>query len=202
MVNTIGVPVQLTPPAVNTGVTVMLATTGALVMLVAVKLAILPVPDAASPMLVLLLVQLYTVPAAVPLKVIAAVAVPLQKPWLATWFTTGIGFTVMVNITGVPEQVTPPLVKVGVTVMVAVIGAPVLLVATKLILPVPVAPSPMSILLLAQLYTVPATGPVKFTATGAPAHTVWLATAFTDGVGFTVMVKVFGVPVQVTPPLV
>ena len=84
MVNTIGVPVQLTPPEVNTGVTVMLATTGALVMLVAVKLAILPVPDAASPMLVLLLVQLYTVPAAVPLKVIAAVAVPLQKPWLAT----------------------------------------------------------------------------------------------------------------------
>lgn len=79
MVNTIGVPVQLTPPEVNTGVTVMLATTGALVVLVAVKLAILPVPDAASPMLVLLLVQLYTVPAAVPLKVIAAVAVPLQK---------------------------------------------------------------------------------------------------------------------------
>ena len=108
----------------------------------------------------------------------------------------------MVNITGVPEQVTPPLVKVGVTVIVAVIGAPVLLVATKLILPVPVAPSPMSILLLAQLYTVPATGLVKFTATGAPAHTVWLATAFTEGVGFTVMVKVFGVPVQVTPPLV
>jgi hypothetical protein len=71
------------------------------------------------------------------------------------------------------------------------------------ILPVPLAPSPMLRLLFVQLYTVPATGPVMVTAAVAVAlHTVWLAIAFTDGVGFTVMVKVIGVPVQVVPPLV
>ena len=69
--------------------------------------------------------------------------------------------------------------------------------------PVPLAPSPMDRLLLVQLYTVPATGPVNVTAVvAAPLHTVWLATVFTDGVGFTVMVKLIGVPVQVVPPLV
>ena len=46
------------PPFVNEGVTVTVATTGALVALVAVKLAILPVPQAARPMEGSLLVQL------------------------------------------------------------------------------------------------------------------------------------------------
>ena len=46
--------------------------------MVAVKLAILPVPDAARPIVVLLLVQLYTVPATDPLKLTAAVAAPLH----------------------------------------------------------------------------------------------------------------------------
>jgi len=45
---------------------------------IAVKDAILPVPDAARPILVLLLVQLYTVPAALPVKVTAAVGCPLH----------------------------------------------------------------------------------------------------------------------------
>ena len=43
--------------------------------MVAVKLAMLPVPDAARPILVVLLVQLYTVPATKPVKLTAAVAV-------------------------------------------------------------------------------------------------------------------------------
>ena len=65
-------------PKITVGVTVMVAVIGELVLLVAVKAAILPVPDAARPMAVLLLVQLNTVPATAPLKVIAAVVAPLQ----------------------------------------------------------------------------------------------------------------------------
>lgn len=49
----------------------------------------------------------------------------------------------------------------------------------------------------------PATVPAKVTAVvDPPAHTVWLATVFTVGVGLTVIVNVTGVPVQVVPPLV
>ena len=81
-----------------------------LVVLVAVKLAILPVPLAARPIVVLLFVQLYTVPATAPVKFTAAVAVLLHTTWLATAFTVGIGLTVMVNVCGVPVQVPPALV--------------------------------------------------------------------------------------------
>ncbi len=83
--------------------------------------------------------------------------------------------------------------------IVPVIGAPVVLVAVKFRLPVPLAPRPMAVLVLVQLYTVPATGPVKVCVTVTPAHTTWLAGGFTLGIGFTVMVNVIGVPGQVTP---
>ena len=110
----------------------------------AVKLGILPVPAAARPMPGWLLVQLNTVPATVPVKVTAVVADPLQRTWLATAFTVGVGFTVIVKLIGVPLQLTPPLVYTGVTVIVAVTGAFVVLVAVKAgILPDPLAASPM-----------------------------------------------------------
>ena len=76
IVNTCGVPEQ--PLAV--GVTVIVPTMGALVVLVVVKMAMLPAPLAAKPIPVLLLVQLNTVP--VTLKtlenVTAAVLMPTQ----------------------------------------------------------------------------------------------------------------------------
>lgn len=78
------------------------------------------------------------------------------------------------------------------------IGAPVALVDTKFRLPVPAAARPMAGLLLVQLYTVPATDPLKVCVTVDPAHTTWLATGLTVGIGFTVMVNVIGVPGQVT----
>ena len=58
MVNVTGAPVQLTPALVKVGVTVMVAVTGAFVLLMAVKAGTVPVPAAASPIEVLLLVQL------------------------------------------------------------------------------------------------------------------------------------------------
>ena len=88
--------------------------------------------------------------------------------------------------------------------MVAVTPVEPELVATKEgIFPVPLAARPMEVVLFVQLYTVPGTVPPKLTAAvEEPWHNVWLATAFTVGVGLTVMVKVFGVPVQVTPAFV
>ena len=75
MVNDSGVPVQ--PNA--EGVTVIVAVIGALVVLVAVKAAIFPVPFAANPTKTLLFVQLKAVPVTVPVNVIALVVAPLHK---------------------------------------------------------------------------------------------------------------------------
>jgi len=75
-----------------------------------------------------------------------------HNTWLGTAFTEAVGLTVMVNVIGVPTQATAPLVIVGVTVMVAVTGAAVALVAVKdAILPAPVAASPIDGVLFTQL---------------------------------------------------
>ena len=119
---------------------------------------------------------------------------------MATALAVGVGLTVIVNVIGVPGQ----LLAVGVTVIVATTGAVPKLVAVKTgIFPVPAATRPMDGWLLVQVNTVPATAPLKLTAAVAVLlHTTWLDTAFTVGVGLTVIVNVIGVPVQVTPPLV
>lgn len=83
----------------------------------------------------------------------------------------------IVKLLAVPVQVTPPLVKLGVTVMVATTGNGVAFLAIKAgILPVPLTPNPICGVLFVQLYTVPAAAPVNTTAAVvAPSHTVWLA---------------------------
>ena len=58
MVNVIGVPVQLTPPLVITGVTVIVAVTAADVLFIAVNDAMLPLPLAARPIDGVLFTQL------------------------------------------------------------------------------------------------------------------------------------------------
>ena len=68
--------------------------------------------------------------------------------------TIAVGFTVMVNVLGVPVQETFPLVNVGVTVIVAVMAWLVELVAVKLGIPVasPLleAANPIAVLSLVQ----------------------------------------------------
>ena len=81
------------------GVTVIVATIGLPVTFVAVKAAIFPVPLAPKPILGVLFVQLYVVPATLePLKVTAVVLTPLHNVWLETAVTEGVGLTVMVNV--------------------------------------------------------------------------------------------------------
>ena len=83
--------------------------------------------------------------------------------------------------------------------MVATTGTlPVFVAVNDPMLPVPLAPRPMDVLSLLQLYTVPATEPLKVTTVvAAPLHNTSLTTTATLGVGFTVMVNTCGVPVQV-----
>ena len=78
--------------------------------LLAINKFAVPLPLAAKPIAVLLLVQLYTVPATEPVRLIGPAVKPLQNTWLATAFALGVGFTVMVNVCEPPIHVRPPLV--------------------------------------------------------------------------------------------
>jgi hypothetical protein len=86
----------------------------------------------------------------------------------------------------------------GVTVIVPVTVDVVELAVRKgNIFPVPELPNPMLVALLVQVKVEPATGPVRvINAVESPAQTNWLVTAVRVGVGFTVMVKVLGVPLH------
>ena len=77
-------------------------------------------------------------------KVTVAVDVALQTTWLAGWFTCPVGFTVMVKVFVGPAQPTEPLVKVGVTTIVATTGeVPVFTAVNEAMFPVPDARSPI-----------------------------------------------------------
>ena len=118
------------------GVTVNNAEIGTLKILVVVKLLIVPDPViSANPMVELLLVQLYCVPPTIePENEIPLFTTPEQNTADETGFTTGVGFTKMVNGTGVPEQ----LFEIGVTNKLEVMGIPEKLVVVK----APIAPEP------------------------------------------------------------
>ena len=106
----------------------------------------------------------------------------------------------MVNVIGIPTQLTPLLVNVGVTVMLAVTGNKVLFVAiNEGIFPTPVAAKPIDGAEFVQLNTVvpPVAVVLKFIAlVDAPLHKTWLVTAFTIADGFTVIVNEIGRPTQ------
>lgn len=190
------------------GVTLIVAVTGAVPLLIALNEPILPVPLAANPIEAVLFVQLYTTvpPVAVVEKFTALTGLPLHTTSFETAFTVAVGLTVIVNVLAVPTHVTPSLVKEGVTVTVAVIGAVVVFVVVKdAILPVPLAANPIAVFELVQLYsTVPPVAVVaKLIAPDAVALQYTLSVIeFTIIVGFTFMVKVLDTPVHVIPSLV
>ena len=162
IVNVVGVPVHVVPPFVYDGVTVIVAVTGAVLLFIALKDGIFPVPPAERPMDGVLFVQLYTIdpPVVGLLKDTTAVGALLQIGRLGTAVTVAVGFTVIVKVIAVPRQV-DPFVYEGITVIVAVSGPVVAFVVTKAaILPLPLAPRPMAVLLFVQLYIIapPAVG--------------------------------------------
>jgi hypothetical protein len=115
---------------------------------VVVPLVCIPViPDGATA------VQLIVVFEVALVRDTAVLDVPEQMAWLpAENATTGAGFTVMVNVFGMPLQ---PFAA-GVTVIVALIGAVPLFTAVNAgISPVPDAARPMEGVLFVQLNWVP-----------------------------------------------
>ena len=78
MVNVIGAPEHDTLPFVYLGVMVIVELIGVLPVLVVTKDGIFPVPFAANPIAVFELVQLYTVPATLPVGVTSVVLPPTQ----------------------------------------------------------------------------------------------------------------------------
>ena len=87
--NGVAGPVQLTPPFSNVGVTVIVAITGLVPVLMAVKAGISPVPDAANPIEVKSFVQLNVV---VPFTFVVEnstkdVSNPLETIWFPTELT-------------------------------------------------------------------------------------------------------------------
>lgn len=171
--------------------------------------AISPVPLAGIPVTVtvLSLVQLKTVLATLPVRIIVVIPEPEHIVCDAGVATAlGTGLTTTVAVIGEPLQVTPAFVYEGVMVNVTVTGAFVVLVNTPLIFPLPLAAIPVTetVLSLVQLYTVPATLPDNtIVVIAEPEQEVCdagVATAF--GIGLTTTVAVIAVPVQVTPALV
>ena len=107
------------------GVTVIVATIGAVPALVATNDGIFPVPLGASPIEGALFVQAKDVPATGPVKGITAVLAPLQYATLLTTLTVGVGLTVTVKV--ITGPVHPSMVAVTLTM--ATTGALVALVA-------------------------------------------------------------------------
>lgn len=129
------------------GVTVILAVRSTLLVLRAVKLVILPVPEAASPMVELVFVQLNWVLAIEdPENVIAPVCIPAQMGKINMGSMVGNGLMVIENTIGVPEQV----FEKGVTVNTEVTGTfPIFWPVNAGISPVPLsAMAPIGILVL------------------------------------------------------
>ena len=92
----------------------------------------------------------FTVP-----NVTAVVLLPLHITWLPGRLTWAVGLTVMVNVLVGPVHPTPPLVKVGVTTMVATTGAvPAFVAENAAMFPVPVAARPMPGAVFVQEYVV------------------------------------------------
>lgn len=158
-------PVQLLADGVTTTVDV----TGVMPVFTAVNELIFPVPLPASPIVVLLLVHVYTVLLTVPLKLTASVAEPLHFAWSLIVATVGVGFTVIVNISAGPVQ---PLAD-AVTLIVAIRGVVPLFTAAKdCMSPVPLAERPIDVLLFVQLKVLPATGPLRLSnVVAAPLQT-------------------------------
>ena len=106
IVKTFVEPMHALAPLVKVGVTVMVATTGVVPVLRAVKAAMLPVPEAPSPMDGLSLVHAYVVvpPVLLVVNTVAEAVPPLQAVMLAGWVTWADGLTVTVKGVSMPEH--------------------------------------------------------------------------------------------------
>jgi hypothetical protein len=157
IVKTLGVPTH--PFAV--GVTVMVAISGAVPVFVAVNEGMTPVPFAANPTDGVSFVHEKVVPATGLPGLTKEVVAPLQYVASPTGLTVVVGYTVIVNESGVPVH---PF-AVGVTAIDATTGTvPVLMALNGAIFPAPAPARPIDGVLLVHAKVVPATGLPKVIA--------------------------------------
>lgn len=143
MLNVLSTPRQL----LAVGVTVMVAVTGEVPVLLAVKGTMESLPLAASPIEGSLFVHVYVVPVTGLPKFIVLLVSPLHKVIAAVESTVGVGFTIILKLESGPIQ---PL-AVGVTVTVAVLAVvPVLVAVNERMSPVPLPDKPMDVLSFTQ----------------------------------------------------
>ena len=119
----------------------------------AINEAIFPIPEAAKPILGLLLFHSYVVAPELlaEVKFTEVVEAVLQTVKLVGKTTSAEGLTVIEKLNVEPTQLTPPFVKVGVTSIVATEGIKPELVAVNYgMLPTPLAPKPIAVLLFVQ----------------------------------------------------
>ena len=176
------------------GVTVMVAVTGTNPEFIVVKLAIVPLPEAAKPIEGVSFVQSKVVLVIFPVKAMLPLAVPLHFTILVIVFTVGFGLTVMVKVLDEPEQE----LAIGFTIIVTVKGViPVFIAVNAGIEFVPEAGIPILVLLAVQLYVVPETEPVKSIWTlVSPAQRITFGVMFTSGFGLTETTTSNGRPEQ------
>ena len=130
------------------GVTTISPEIVSVVVFAAMNEGILPVPLAPRPIAVLLFVQLKLVPATVLVNVSVPVADPLHTRMLFGMFSLGVGFTVMLKLSGAPVQ---PFAA-AVTAMIATTGVVPLLIAVNAgTSPIPEPPRPIVVLLFVQV---------------------------------------------------
>lgn len=174
------------------GVTETVEVTGNTVLLVAVNEGVLPEPLEARPIDASELIHSNVVPGVVLVKFEVGIFIPSQTTVSDGTITFGPGLILIVNETGIP---THPFAA-GVTVILAVTGRAVLLIAIKEgMLPVPLAARPMEGSEFVQVNVVPGVVLVKSaTVTVVALQVVIVAGITTIGVGFTVIVYETGIP--------
>ena len=114
--------------------------------LMAVNTGIFPVPDVPKPISLLLVQLKIGVPPVVEVeKLMPELFDPAQKVWLLIASTTGVGFTLIEKLKGMPSQPDPLMTGCAVTVILATIGFNPGLVPVKApIFPDPLAANPIS----------------------------------------------------------
>ena len=157
----------------------------------AVKDGILPVPLLAKPVAVLLFVQL-NVSLLLPLKAMVLTGKFSQTVIFETLATVPLGFTVIVNVCGVPEQ---PFIT-GVTVMVDISVVATVADVKEAISPVPLAASPVAVLSFVQLNVAPDVPTKAMLLTEPPVQTAISVGSLTTGL-MMVIVKDWLIPVHV-----
>jgi len=177
----LGVPVH----PFKVGVIDIVAETGEAVLLTAVKLGTLLLPDAASPIEVFELVQVYVAPAGRLLKLDDETVAPEHTLKLPGTIATGSGLTVIIYEDEGPAH---PF-NTGVTVIVELILVLPEFRAVKAgTFPVPLAAKPIAVLEFVQVYVAPVGLLLKdVSAIEAPAHKVELPGTIAVGKGLIVI---------------